>query len=54
MTAHRQGDETGPGIIETTLVLGMAVLLALAIVVFFGGALADAIGLFVDAARGGG
>ena len=33
--------------------LGLAVLLAAAIVVFFGGALADAIGLLVDAAHGG-
>ena len=33
--------------------LGLAVLLAAVIVVFFGGALADAIGLVVDAAHGG-
>lgn len=45
--------ETGPGILETTLVLGGAILLALAIIVFFGGQLADVIGLLVDAAHGG-
>ena len=33
--------------------LGLAVLLAAAIIVFFGGALADTIGLLVDAAHGG-
>lgn len=43
----------GPGILETSLVLGIAVLLAVVIVVFFGGALADVIGLLVDAAHGG-
>ena len=47
------GGETGPGILETTIVLGLALLLATVIVVFFGGALADAIGLAVDAAHGG-
>ncbi|HEY3333742.1 MAG TPA: hypothetical protein VGK16_00800 [Candidatus Limnocylindrales bacterium] len=45
--------ENGPGILETSLVLGGAVLLALAIIVFFGGQLADIIGLLVDAAHGG-
>ena len=54
MTGHRQGEETGPGILETTLVLGLAILLALAIIVFFGGALADTIGVLVDSAHGGG
>jgi hypothetical protein len=46
--------ETGPGILETSIVLGLALLLAVAIVVFFGGALADIIGALVDAAHGGG
>jgi hypothetical protein len=45
--------EIGPGILETSIVLGLAVLLAAAIVVFFGGALADVIGTLVDAAHGG-
>ena len=44
--------ETGPGILETSIVLGGALLLALAIIFFFGGALADAIGVLVDAAHG--
>lgn len=48
----RSGD-TGPGILETSIVLGLAVLLAFTIVVFFGGALADIIGSLVDAAHGG-
>ena len=46
--------ETGPGILETSIVLGLALLLAVAIVVFFGGALAVIIGALVDAAHGGG
>jgi hypothetical protein len=45
--------EPGPGILETSIVLGGSLLLALAIVFFFGGALADAIALLVDAAHGG-
>ena len=45
--------EAGPGILETTIVLGLAILLAAAIIVFFGGALAEAIGVLVDAAHGG-
>jgi hypothetical protein len=47
------GAETGPGILETSLVLGLSILLATAIVVFFGGTLADVIGALVDAAHGG-
>ena len=47
------GGETGPGILETSVVLGLAVLMAAVIVVFFGGVLADAIGLAVDAAHAG-
>jgi hypothetical protein len=50
----RDGAENSPGILETSLVLGLAVLLALVIVVFFGGVLADAIGVLVDAAHGDG
>jgi hypothetical protein len=34
-------------------VIGLAILLAAIIVVFFGGVLADAIGVLVDAAHGG-
>jgi hypothetical protein len=45
--------DTGPGILETSLILGLAIALALVIVVFFGGTLAGAIGILVDAAHGG-
>jgi hypothetical protein len=45
--------DTGPGILETSIVIGGALLVALAIIVFFGGALADAISVLVDAAHGG-
>jgi hypothetical protein len=54
VTEGRDGAEAGPGILETTIVLGLAILLAAFIVVFFGGMLADAIGVLVDAAHGGG
>ena len=50
--AGRYVGETGPGILETSIVLGLAVLISALIVVFFGGALADAIGVVVDAAHG--
>lgn len=53
MTEGHEGAENGPGILETSLVIGLAILLAAIIVVFFGGALADAIGVLVDAAHGG-
>ena len=45
--------ENGPGILETSIVLGGALLLALAIIFLFGGQLAEIIGLLVDAAHGG-
>ena len=45
--------ENGPGILETSIVLGGAVLLALLIIFVFGGQLADIIGVLVDAAHGG-
>ena len=51
--SREAGREAGPGILETTIVLGLAILLAAAIIVFFGGALAEAIGVLVDAAHGG-
>jgi len=50
---RREATEPGPGILETTIVIGLAILLALAIIVFFGGALAETIGVLVDAAHGG-
>ena len=53
MIESRGGRETGPGILETSLILGLALVLALVIVMFFGGVLADAIGVLVDVAHGG-
>jgi len=50
---RHEATEAGPGILETTIVIGLAILLALAIIVFFGGALAETIGVLVDAAHGG-
>jgi hypothetical protein len=52
-SASASRDPAGPGIIETSLVLGLAFLLAVGILVFFGGAVADVIGLVVDAAHQG-
>lgn len=52
-TGRDAAAENGPGILETAIVLGGAALLALAIIVFLGGQLADVIGLLVDAAHGG-
>jgi hypothetical protein len=52
-TADRsETTEPGPGILETSIVIVLAILLALAIIVFFGGALAETIGVLVDAAHG--
>ncbi len=53
MKGQQAGGEMGPGILETTLIVGLAVSLALIIIVFFGGTLADAVGVLVDAAHGG-
>ncbi len=53
MIDRRGAADPGPGILETSLVLGSAVLLAAVIVVFFGGTLAELIGVLVDAAHGG-
>ncbi len=53
MTERSGTGEPGPGILETSLVLGLAVLLAVAILVFFGGPFADLMGVVVDAAHGG-
>ena len=53
MSDHATTADNGPGILETSIVLGGAVLLALAIIFFFGGQLADIIGVLVDAAHGG-
>ena len=53
MTGASEGGEAGPGILETGIVIVGAILLAAAIVVFFGGALADAVGVLMDLAHGG-
>ena len=50
--SHRPGD-TGPGILETSLVLGLAVVLAVVIVAFFGGPLGHLMASLVDLAHGG-
>ena len=51
MSGH-PGAERGPGILETSIVLGGSILLALLIIFLFGGVLAETIGLLVDAAHG--
>ena len=53
MTEGSGTGDTGPGILETSLVLGLAAVLAAVIVVFLGGPLADLVGILVDAAHGG-
>jgi hypothetical protein len=53
VSGNPRRSDTGPGILETSIVLGAAVLLALVIVVFFGGQLAQFMGLLVDVAHGG-
>jgi hypothetical protein len=45
--------DTGPGILETTLVFGLAVVLALVIVTYFSGPLAVLIDVVADAAHAG-
>jgi hypothetical protein len=44
--------DTGPGILETSIVIGASLLLAGIIVLFFGGQLGQAVGLLVDLAHG--
>ena len=51
MSGHAAA-EGGPGILETSIVLGGSILLALLIILQFGGVLAETIGLLVDAAHG--
>jgi hypothetical protein len=46
-------ERADPGIIETSLVLGLAALLAVVILVLFGGPIADLVGMVVDAAHVG-
>ncbi len=53
MTEGPPPSDAGPGILETTLVLGLAVLLATVVVAFFGGPMAHLMGSLVDIAHGG-
>ena len=53
MTAGPPAGDTGPGIIETTIVLGLAVIIAVLAVAFLGGPLAHLMGTLVDIAHGG-
>jgi len=53
MTGGGLHGDTGPGVLETSLVAGASLLLALAIVVFLGGPLAQLMGVLVDLAHGG-
>lgn len=53
MTADRGPGEPGPGILETSLVLGASLLIAGVIVLFFGGQLGQFVGVLVDLAHGG-
>jgi hypothetical protein len=46
-------DRAEPGVIETSVVLGLAALLAVVILVLFGGPIADLVGIVVDAAHVG-
>ena len=53
MTGGRPSRDTGPGILETGIVLGASLLLAGIIILFFGGTLGQVVGLLVDLAHGG-
>ena len=53
MTGHRTSGDTGPGILETSIVLGAAIVLAAVIIAFFGGQLGQVVGVLVDVAHGG-
>jgi len=53
VTRSRTPGDTGPGILETSIVIGAAVAVAAVIVAFFGGQLAQLVGLLVDIAHGG-
>ena len=53
MTGGRVPGDTGPGILETSIVIGGSLLLAAVIVVFFGSQLAEMVGILVDLSHGG-
>ncbi len=53
MTGGRTPGDTGPGALETAIVLGASLAFAVVVVVFLGGPLAQVVGLLVDVAHGG-
>ncbi len=53
MTGGTRPGTTGPGILETSLVIGGSLLLAGAMVVFFGGQLGQLLDVLVNLAHGG-
>ena len=53
MTAPSDRRETGPGALETAIILALALLIAAVILLFFEGWLADLVGALVNAAHGG-
>ncbi len=53
MSAGRPAGDTGPGILETTIVIGASLLVAGVVVLFFSSPLAQLMGVLVDLAHGG-
>jgi hypothetical protein len=53
MSGGRTSGDTGPGILETAIVIGASLLVAAVVVVFFGTQLAHLVGVLVDLAHGG-
>ena len=53
VTGQRPAGDTGPGILETSIVIAASILLAAIIVMFFGGQLGQLLGILVDLAHGG-
>lgn len=53
MTGGHRAGAAGPGILETSIVIGGSLLLAGALVLFFGGQLGQLLGVLVDLAHGG-
>ncbi len=53
MSGGRTSGDTGPGILETAVFIGAALLVAAVVVLFFGSQLAQLVGALVDLAHGG-
>ncbi len=53
MTGGRTPGDTGPGILETAIVIGASLIVAGIVVVFFGSQLAQLMGILVNLAHGG-